>query len=112
MYSSTPHLRELLSGAEPRRQVKLAVLFHTRITRPVIGMLLLVLGVSVILWNPSRHIILSAGLCIGFCVGYYACVLGFKAMGDADYLSPPLAAWLPVLVYGPLALVSFDMMHT
>jgi hypothetical protein len=33
-------------------------------------------------------------------------------MGDADYLSPPLAAWFPVLIYGPMAVVSFDLMHT
>lgn len=112
MYASTPHLRELLSGAEPRRQVKMAVLFHTRITRPIIGGLLIVLGVSVILWNPSRHIILSAALCMGLGVGYYVFVLGCKALGDADYVSPPLAAWLPVLIYGPMALVSFDMIHT
>jgi lipopolysaccharide export system permease protein len=112
MYASTPHLKDLLSGAEPRRQVKIAVLFHTRITRPIVGILLIVLGTAVILWNPGRHIILSAGLCIGFCAGYYACVLGFKAMGDADYLSPPLAAWFPVLIYGPMAVVSFDLMHT
>ena len=112
LYASTPRLRELLSGAEPRRQVKMAVLFHTRITRPIIGILLVVLGVSVILWNPNRHIILSFALCLGIAVGYYMFVLGFKAMGDSDLISPPLAAWCPVLIYGPMAIVSFDMIHT
>ena len=75
-------------------------------------LLLVLLGVSVILWNPNRHIILSAGLCLVIGVGFYACVLGCKALGDADYISPPLAAWLPVMVYGPLAVVSFDAIHT
>ncbi len=112
IYSSTPRLHEMLTGDEPRRQVKLAVLFHTRITRPVIGILLVMLGVSVILWNPNRHVVLSAGLCLGIGVGYYVCVLGCKALGDSDYISPPLSAWLPVLIYGPCALVSFDMIHT
>jgi lipopolysaccharide export system permease protein len=110
--ASTGRLHELLTGDEPRRQVKLAVLFHTRITRPVSGMLLVVFAVSVILWNPSRHIALSAGLCLGITLGYYACVLGCKALGDGDYISPPLAAWLPVMIYGPAALVSMDMIHT
>jgi len=112
VYSSTNRLREMLTGAEPRRQVKMAVLFHTRVTRPLVGGLLVLLGVSVILWNPNRHIILSAGLCLVIGVGFYACVLGCKALGDADYISPPLAAWLPVMIYGPLALVSFDAVHT
>src|SRR5262249_40083402 len=99
-------------GDEPRRQVKIAVLFHTRITRPLIGFLLVVLGVSVILWNPNRHIALSAALCLGIGVGYYVFVLGCKALGDGDFISPPLAAWLPVMIYGPCALVSMDMIHT
>jgi lipopolysaccharide export system permease protein len=112
VFASTTRLREMLGGVEPRRQVKLAVLFHTRLTRPLVGVLLVLLGVSVILWNPSRHVILSAGLCLVIGVGFYACVLGCKALGDADYISPPLAAWLPVMVYGPLAVVSFDAIHT
>jgi len=112
IYSSTMRLKEMLTGDEPRRQVKLAVLFHTRITRPLVGMLLVMLGISVILWNPHRHIILSAGLCLALGFGYYVCVLGCKALGDADILSPPLAAWLPVMIYGPGAVVAFDMIHT
>jgi lipopolysaccharide export system permease protein len=51
-------------------------------------------------------------LCLIIGVGFYACVLGCKALGDADYITPPLAAWLPVMVYGPLALVAFDAIHT
>lgn len=112
VYASTMRLQEMLTGAEARRQVKMAVLFHTRITRPLVGVLLVLLGVSVILWNPSRHVILSAGLCLVIGVGFYVCVLGCKALGDTDYISPPLAAWLPVMIYGPLAVVSWDAIHT
>ena len=112
VYASTSRLKEMLAGDEPRRQVKIAVLYHTRITRPVVGVLLVMLGVSVILWNQNRHVALSAALCLGIGVGYYACVLGCKALGDGDYISPALAAWLPVMIYGPVALVSFDMIHT
>jgi lipopolysaccharide export system permease protein len=112
VFASTPRLKEMLTGAEPRRQVKLAVLYHTRVTRPLVGFLLVVVGVSVILWNPSRHVVLSAGLCLGIGLGYYVCWFGCKALGDGDFVPPPLAAWLPVMIYGPLALVSFDAVHT
>ncbi len=64
VYASTSRLQELLTGAEPRRQVKMAVLFHTRITRPLVGCLARFARLSVILWNPNRHVILSAGLCL------------------------------------------------
>lgn len=112
IHASTTRLYELLTKSEGRRQEKLAVLFHTRLTRPIIGTLLVVLGVAVILWNPQRHVVLSAGLCVVIGAGFYVCVLGCKALGDADYITPPLAAWLPVLLYGPPALLAYDAMHT
>lgn len=112
VYTSTRRLLEMLTGEEPRRQVKLAVLFHTRLTRPIVGILLVVVGVAVILWDPNRHVALSAALCLGIGVGYYVCTLGCKALGDNDYISPALAAWLPVFLYAPTALLALDAVHT
>jgi lipopolysaccharide export system permease protein len=112
LYAPTGKLRELLERPEPRRQVKVAVLFHTRLTRPIVGALLVLLGVSVILRNPNRHVFISAGLCMVISVWFYMCVLGCKFLGDNSYVSAPLAAWLPVLVFGPLTVVSFDAIHT
>ena len=91
---------------------KVAVLFHMRVTRPLVGALLTLLGLSVILRNPNRHVFISAGVCLVFCAWFYACVLGCKFLGTNDYVSPPLAAWLPVLIFGPITLASFDAIHT
>jgi hypothetical protein len=33
-------------------------------------------------------------------------------LGDGDYLDPTLAAWTPVLFFGPLAVALFDAIHT
>ena len=112
LYASTPRLQELLARPEPRRQSKIAVLFHTRITRPVVGALLVLLGLSVILKNPNRHVFISVGLCLACCVLFYVCVQGCKFLGNNDYVSAPLAAWLPVLIFGPITLASFDAIHT
>ena len=35
-----------------------------------------------------------------------------KYLGDGNILTPAMAAWLPILVFGPLALVKFDSVHT
>jgi lipopolysaccharide export system permease protein len=112
LYASTPKLKELLSRPEPRRQAKVAVMFHMRITRPIVGALLVLLGLAVILWNPNRHMIISAGMCLVFCGWFYGSVLTCKFLGENDYVSPPLAAWLPVLIFGPITLVAFDSIHT
>jgi len=112
LYAATPKLRELLNRNEPRRQAKVAVMFHSRITRPIVGALLVLLGLSVILRNPNRHVFISAGLCMMFSAWFYLCVLGCKFLGDNNFVAAPLAAWLPVMLFGPLTLVSFDSIHT
>lgn len=112
LYAPTPKLQELLDRPEPRRQSKVAVLFHMRLTRPLFGALLVLLGLSITLRNPNRHVILNAGMCLVFCGVFYGCLLACKYLGDNDHVTPPLAAWLPVLIYGPITLVSFDAIHT
>jgi lipopolysaccharide export system permease protein len=112
IYASTTDLRELLIDPEPRRRTKMAVLFHTRVTRPIVGAIMVVLGLSVVLMNPNRHIIISAGLCLGVAGSLYLFVIICKYLGDQDILAAPLAAWLPVMLYGPIAFVTFDSIYT
>ncbi len=112
IYASTPKLQEMLSRPEPRRLSPVAVLFHMRITRPVCGALLVLLGLAVILRDQTRHVFISAGLCIVVAVLFYASGMLCKYLGEHDLISPPLAAWLPVLIYGPISVAYFDAMHT
>jgi lipopolysaccharide export system permease protein len=112
LYASTPKLRELLARPDPRRQAKVAVLFHMRLTRPLVGAVLVLLGLGVILRNPNRHVFISAGLCLVFAATFYLLVLGCKYLGDNNLVAAPLAAWLPVLLFGPVTLVQFDAVHT
>jgi lipopolysaccharide export system permease protein len=90
----------------------MAVLFHIRITRPILGMILVVLGLSVILRDQNRNVFISTGMCLVLCAVFFVAFFTCKSLGDNGYLSPPLAAWLPVLVFGPLAFAMFDAIHT
>jgi lipopolysaccharide export system permease protein len=112
LYAPIGKLRELLSRNEPRRQARVAVLFHTRITRPITGALLVLFGLALVLQNPNRHVFISAGMCLAASAWFYLCVLGGKFLGDQGIVAPPLAAWLPVLLYGPITVVAFDSVHT
>jgi lipopolysaccharide export system permease protein len=47
-------------------------------------------------------------LCGVFFAACYAC----KMLGDNEYINPTLSAWMPVLFFGPHALVLFDAVHT
>ena len=112
VYASTKKLDTLMDRTDVGRMNGLAVTYHMRITRPIVGMLLVILGLSIILHDQTRHVFISAGLCLAMCAAFFAIVFGGKFMGTADFLSPPLAAWLPVLIFGPLCVAFYDAIHT
>jgi lipopolysaccharide export system permease protein len=111
-YASTARLHSELSKPDSTRLAAMAVLFHTRFTRPIVGMLLVFSGLSVILRDQNRNVFLSAGLCVVLCALFFVALFVCKSLGDNEYLSPALAAWLPVLFFGPLSLALFDAVHT
>jgi len=88
------------------------VLFHTRLTRPLLGLVLVVMGLSVILRDQNRNVFISSGMCLVLCGVFFAACYMSKTAGDYEYVSPAAAAWAPVLVFGPFAIVLFDAVHT
>jgi lipopolysaccharide export system permease protein len=110
--ASTLRLYDELQKPDSTRLAMIAVQFHMRLTRPLLGLILVVLGLSVILRDQNRNVFLSAGMCLVLCGVFFAAFFTCKSLGDSNFLSPALAAWLPVLLFGPLSLVMFDAVHT
>ena len=112
LYASTPKLRQLLAKPDTRRQPGVAVAFHMRLTRPLIGIMLVLLGLGVILRDQNKNVFINVGLCLVLCALFYAAVYGCKFLGENDFINPPFAAWLPVLIFGPFSVVLFDSIQT
>lgn len=112
IYASTTRLLEELNKADSTRLAPMAVLFHMRLTRPILGLLLVFMGLSIILRDQNRNIFISAALCLVLCGVFFASCLACKHLGDMEIFSPSLAAWLPVLMFGPISFVLFDAIHT
>lgn len=112
MLHSTWQIYSLLHHGNGRRLAPLAVLFHMRLTRPVMGILLSLMGLAIILRDPHRHVFVSAGWCLVLCGVYYGLTMACKFLGDHEVLSPIWAAWLPVLVFTPSAVVMMDAIYT
>jgi lipopolysaccharide export system permease protein len=112
LLTGTRQLFEELQKPESTRLSAMAVLFHMRLTRPILGILLVFLGLSVILRDQNRNAIISSGMCLVLCGLFFAVQCSCKMLGDNDYLPPALAAWTPVLCFGPLAVAMFDAVHT
>jgi lipopolysaccharide export system permease protein len=110
--ASTWRLFQELCKSDVERLPAMAVLFHMRLTRPILGMILVFLGLSVILRDQNRNVFISAGLCLVLCAAFFAVCFACQQLGDKEFVSPALAAWLPVLIFGPMAFVMFDAIHT
>jgi lipopolysaccharide export system permease protein len=111
-FASTYRLLAELNKPDSMRLASMAVRFHMRLTRPILGLLLVFMGLSVILRDQNRNVYISTALCLVLCGLFFGACFACKHLGDNEYFSPALAAWLPVLVFGPLAFVLFDAIHT
>lgn len=105
-------LRELDRPGVAAQHADLAVTFHSRLTRPLMGVILVLLGLSVILRDQNRNVFISAGLCLSLSVVFFATIFASQYLGKYDYVSPALSAWLPVILFGPFSLVMYDAVHT
>lgn len=111
-FASTAKLWHELNRPDSTRLAAMAVLFHTRLTRPLLAMILVLFGLAIILRDQNRNVFISAGMCLALCGLFFAAQFACKSLGDSGNVSPALAAWLPVLLFGPLSCAMFDAIHT
>jgi lipopolysaccharide export system permease protein len=110
--ASTYRIFQELGKPDMERLAPMAVVFHMRLTRPILGMILVFLGLSVILRDQNRNVFISAGQCLVLCAAFFATCFACQQLGDKEFVSPTLAAWLPVMIFGPMSFVMFDAIHT
>ena len=84
------------------------VAIHVRIVQPLLDVTLLFLGLPLVLGRESRNMYLSIGMCVGVVSIYSLTVLSCQYLGTVYMLSPALSAWLPLMVYVPVAVGMFD----
>jgi len=96
------HNRSLALGAD------VAVAIHARPLQPALDMTLLFLGLPLMLRRGNRNIFVAIGMCLGLVVAFLMLVMGAQYLGSSYLISPSLAAWLPLMVFVPLAVAISD----
>ena len=86
--------------------VRVAV--HSRFVQPLLDMTLLFLGLPLVLARNSRNIFAAIGMCMAVASGFVLVVLACQYLGASYAVSPALAAWLPLILFVPPAVVMFD----
>lgn len=77
--------------------------FHTRLVRPLLGVLALFVVIPLVLRRESRSLVVNMALCAVVLGGLYGIGQFCQYLGYARLLTPDLAAWLPVIISGILA---------
>lgn len=90
-----------------------SVLFHSRISYTLTHFVLLLLGIPLVVGfeGLSRNLFLRVGLCVLSCGIFYAISFICSNLGNTGMIHPILAAWLPVVIFGSVGLLFFDMMR-
>jgi lipopolysaccharide export LptBFGC system permease protein LptF len=79
------------------------VRIHARFTTPLLDMVLTLLGIPLVLGPIRRGVFVAIGQCVLMTIVFFLVVMGCHALAASDVLGPAAAAWLPLLVLGPLA---------
>ena len=84
------------------------VAIHARMVQPVLDVTLLFLGLPLVLSRENRNMFVAIGLSVGLVGGFMLVQLTGQYLGSSGLLKPSLGAWLPAMVFVPLAVYLYD----
>ena len=91
----------------------LHVLLHERMIRPALDVALILLGLPLVVNRHGRNIFVMIAACMMTVLFFFALKTLTGAMGASGYLlTPSMAAWIPLLVLGPVAYVRLREIET
>ena len=102
-YASMPELVRELKNPSGNSGADVRVAIHTRILQFFMDGTLVMLGLPVMLSRRSRNAYVSIGLCLLVATLFMLTALACQSLGGLNMLRPSLAAWLPLLVFVPVA---------
>ncbi|MCA9231953.1 MAG: LptF/LptG family permease [Planctomycetales bacterium] len=111
-YASTSELITELSSPSTDLGADVRVAVHSRLIQPVMDGTLLMLGLPLMFSRRNRNVFLSIGLCLLVAVSFSLVILGCQSLGGLNLLRPTLAAWLPIMVFLPVAVAMSQTLRT
>lgn len=114
-FAATRDLLETLS--EPigeTERTEIGVFLHARTLRPLLSMTLLVLTLPIVMGGGSRGMFVNLGMSLGvsamFYGGQFLCL--YLGSNRAFGMTPEFSAWLPLIVFGTIAVARWDKIRT
>tara|TARA_Y100001934_G_scaffold235663_1_gene286594 strand:- start:87 stop:1220 length:1134 start_codon:yes stop_codon:yes gene_type:complete len=105
-FSSTRELMGALENPSVKHNPGVEVELHSRFVQPILDMNLLLLGLPLVLTRQSRSLFFSVGLCVLLIVLFMSVNMLCHSLGSSSLLSPPFSAWLPLMLFVPMAVAT------
>lgn len=91
--------RSLNSGAD------ILVSLHGRFVKPLLDIVLVFLGLPLVIGRGSRNVFVAGAICLSLMGTFFIVSLVCQGMGNNFLLRPTMAAWLPFMIFAPIAFV-------
>jgi lipopolysaccharide export system permease protein len=103
-FASTAELIWRLRNQRTHYGTDLQVMVHSRFLQPWMDMTLLLLGLPLILTTRNRNVVQLVVVCLATFGLFFAVSTGFGSLAShGTLISPSVAAWGPLMVFGPIA---------
>ncbi len=110
-YTSLPDMIATLRRPSQWYSQNFRIAVHSRIVRPLLDLSLLLVALPIVLTQSSRNLFLASMTCVGIMGLFSLTVLGSQMLGSLSLVRPPaLSAWLPVIVFLPLSVLTTRLM--
>jgi len=85
---------------------------HSRTLRPILGLNLLFMSLPLVLGGYGRNAFINLGFALANSAIFYGAILFCQYLGGFSLVPPPLAAWLPLFVFGTIATLRWGQIRT
>ncbi|OYP32249.1 hypothetical protein CGZ80_19440 [Rhodopirellula sp. MGV] len=110
---STWHLAERLRNPAVHNAISITVLLHERLIRVPLDFSLVLLGLPLVVNRRDRKLFVMIASAMWMVLFFFALKTLGSALGGAGILfSPAMSAWIPLLVFGPIAFMRYREVQT
>ena len=111
-YSSIFELRRIMERMPSTQRTDASIIIHKRIVRPFIDFCVIFVGLSFILANENRILVILLKVALWWLVTWIIINMTSALAGDTDQLlTPAVAAWLPLITFAAVAAYVWDKVY-
>lgn len=110
-FLSTAQLN-LLAKRGDVNSARIAQYKHERFTSPISNMILLVLGMTFFMHRLPDSVLTQGGKALAVCSLSFLVTFAGQQIAGSAALNPALPAWIPIFIFGPVAVLLLDNVKT